>query len=96
MAAIDRQTQELQVFLSNFDGLEHLHCRRRDSLITLFSGPKEDPLFHARFRNIKGKLWQLEMPTHTNRWQKTPFQGSLDQLMDALTSSFAWMLAPRS
>lgn len=58
------------------------------------SGPANDPVRHARFRRDTIHLWLLEMPTRGNRWERTGMRGTLDSLVDALISSFPWMLEP--
>ena len=50
-------------------GYEHLRVRRRGSLLTIESGPVEDPVKHARLRRDSVHLWTLEMATHTGRFE---------------------------
>ena len=80
--------------LAEFEGLEHLRARRRGDLLTLESGAKDDPVPHTRFRRVGVHKWQLEMPTHTGRWQTTPIRAQLIELVDAVITQFGWMLAP--
>jgi hypothetical protein len=32
------------------------------------------------------------MPTHTGRWEPTPFQANLEEIVDLLISDFGWTL----
>jgi hypothetical protein len=43
--------------MAGYDGLDHVRARRRADLLTLESGPKEDPIPHTRFRRIGVNKW---------------------------------------
>ena len=87
------QAREVERLLRRFPELGHLRVRRRGDLLTLESGPRRDPIRHARFRRDTVHLWRLEMATHTGRWQKTPFRDRLEALLELLVSAFPWTLA---
>lgn len=72
----------------------HLRVRRRADLITIESGPNNDPIPHARMRRVAVSLWTLEMPSHIGRWEKTPFRALRDDIVDALIVDFGWTLQP--
>lgn len=74
--------------------LRHLRVRHRADLVTIESGPEDDPVQHARLRRVAVSLWTLEMATHTGRWEKTPFRSSRDAVTDMLMQDFGWALAP--
>lgn len=74
--------------------LAHLRVRRRGDLVVIESGPKRDPVPHARFRRVTVHLWRLEMPTHTGQWQPTPLRDQLERLVDILINDFSWTLTP--
>lgn len=73
-------------------GFHHVRARRRGAVVTAESGPKSDPVPHARFRRDAVHLWVLEMPTHTGRWQPTGLRGQLPELLEALVRDFPWTL----
>ena len=75
-------------------GLTHLHVRQRAALITIESGPTGEQVPHARLRRIGANRWQLEMATHTARWQPTPIQASLEEVLTILVHDFGWTLQP--
>jgi hypothetical protein len=81
-------------FLQARDGLGHLRVRRRADLLTLESGPEDDPWPRARLRRLSARQWALECATHTARWEKTGFHGTLPDLLDLLVSTFPWIVAP--
>ena len=68
--------------------------RHRADLLTIESGPKDDRIPCARFRRVGVHRWQLEMPTHSGRWQATPLRASLDELLTMLVNDFGWTLQP--
>jgi hypothetical protein len=84
----------VRAFLAVRDGLGHLRVRRRADLLTLESGPEDDPIPHARLRRASARHWTLECATHTARWEKTGFQGTREKLLDLLVSTLPWVVAP--
>lgn len=89
----DFRAGELQDDLRKL-GFEHLRVRKRGDLLIVESGPVADPSPHARFRRETVNLWRLEMPTHTGRWEVTPFRDLLDRLVQDLVTNFPWTLTP--
>jgi hypothetical protein len=85
----------VRAYFDQFDGLEHLRVRERADLLVLESGPIDDPIPHARLRRLGREMWRLEMATHTGRWQVTPDHGPLRLLLQRLTQTYGWILAPR-
>ena len=81
-------------FLGRYEELGHLRVRHRADLVTIESGPADDPIPHARLRRVTVNLWRLEMATHTGRWQPTPVRALLDEVLETLVEVFPWTLAP--
>jgi len=75
-------------------GLSHLRVRRRAALLTLESGPEYDRIPHARLRRVGAHQWQLEMATHSGRWQATPMRARLEEAVEMLIHEFGWTLQP--
>ena len=75
-------------------GHEHLRVRRRGALLTIESGPQDDPVTHVRLRRDTAELWTLEMATHTGRFEQTPFRDRLEPLLEMLVEQFGWTLEP--
>ncbi|PKN57084.1 MAG: hypothetical protein CVU56_12905 [Deltaproteobacteria bacterium HGW-Deltaproteobacteria-14] len=80
--------------LSSREGLGHLRVRARGPVLTIESGPEEDPVQHARLRRDTVHLWVLEMPARGGRWERTPFRAQLDALEELLVEQFGWCLEP--
>jgi len=95
LAATDDDVRGVEAILRRFPELAHLRVRRRAAVLTIESGTSERPVAHARIRRQAAKIWQLEMATHTGRWQPTPFCGSRDELVEVLVGNFGWTLADR-
>ena len=71
---------------------KHLRAVRRGVVITLVSGEVDDPVAHARMRRVSEQYWRLEMPSH-GRWQRTPVESKLGDLVSTLINVFGWTLA---
>jgi len=82
----------LQIKLERMPDLGHLRVRARGAVLTLESGPTDDPWPHVRFRRDTVHLWLVEMPARGGRWNKTPFRGELDELVDMVAETFPWTL----
>jgi hypothetical protein len=63
-------------------------------VLTIESGPDDDAFPHARLRRVTTQSWRLEMPTSRGRWEPTPVQGVLRDVLKALIDEFGWTLAP--
>lgn len=79
-------------FLAQHPDLAHIGVRRYGPLLILESGSDGDRHARARLRRVTKQWWTLEMPTHTGRWEPTPFRGQRDELLQALIENFGWTL----
>jgi hypothetical protein len=93
LAAEDDDAGDLEDALAE-RGFTHLRARHRGELLTIESGPKSGPMAHARLRRDTVHLWILEMPTHTGRWERTPYRQTMDQHVELLATQLSWALAP--
>lgn len=82
----------VEKFVQRLPELAHLRARRRAALITIESGPEDDPVPHARLRRVSSNCWRLEMPTFSGRWEPTPFEGGLEDVLSMLVADFGWTL----
>ena len=90
-SADSNDADDVEAFLHDRH-FRHLRTRHRADLVTIESGPAGDPIPCARLRRVSVHLWRLEMPTHTGRWEITPFRASLAELLDLLVDRFPWAL----
>ena len=75
-------------------GLTHLRARKHGELVVIESGPKDDPIPHVRLRRDTVHYWTLEVATHTGRWEKTGFRGTIEQLLETVVTELPWTVAP--
>ena len=76
----------LEALLSRRPDLAHLYAKKRGSSLTIASG--EPPHNHARVTALGRNVWGLSLPRHTGRWERTPFVGTLEEVIDTLTTDF--------
>lgn len=75
-------------------GLTHLRVRARGDLLTIESGPEDDPVKHARLRRSTVHLWTLEIADHRGRFEPAGLRDLSDKLLDTLVTDFPWVLEP--
>jgi hypothetical protein len=85
--------EAVHAYLADRD-LCHLRTRKYGALVIIESGPPEDPIPHARLRRDTVHLWTLEIATHTGRWEKTGFRAPRNELLELLTTTLPWTIAP--
>jgi len=93
LTAESHDAEALESFLASL-GHKHLRVRRRADILTIESGPTDDPYPHARLRRVTVHYWRLEMPNHSGKWDPTPVRGLLNDVQRALVDSFPWTIAP--
>lgn len=75
-------------------GAAHVRTRTYGAAVIVESGPKRDPLRHARLRRDTVHLWCLDIADHRGRWERTPLRAPLDDLVSSLAREFPWALTP--
>jgi hypothetical protein len=83
-----RELKKVESFLRTH-GYTH-RAVARGELITIVTEADAWPM--ARVRRLARDHWQLEMATHTKRWEPTPFIDGLDGVLDLLGTAFPWTL----
>lgn len=58
-------------------------------------GPQEEPEDDDRVRltDLGDGFFGLSVKRHTGRWEKTPFAGTVDEVVDAMTGTMQHLLA---
>lgn len=92
MAVSPRDAEQLQQLLVADESLGHLRTKSRGDSITIFSGHGADQQKHARLTQLGPATWGLSLPRHTGRWERTPFVGSMDELVATLVRDFSFYL----
>jgi hypothetical protein len=78
-----RAARELTTLLAD-QGLTHLRVTKRGDALTVVSGPDAYP--EIRIIASDTDSWRLEVADHRGRWEATPFEGDLAELVDAALS----------
>jgi hypothetical protein len=92
LAATDADRSIAEAFLKK-RRLSHLHVKKRAATLALDAGPADDPWPRARFRLLTKQRWALDIADPAGRWESTPFQASLGDLLTLLADTFPWILA---
>lgn len=82
-------------FLEEHAELAHLRVRKRGDLLILESGPRGDPIPHARLRRVTKQCWTPELPSHMGVWSPLPVRLPIRNVLDLLRTDFAWVLTPQ-
>lgn len=92
MTIAQAELEEVLRLLSRSEGLGHLRVKKRAQSITIWSGDKADEQQHARLTRLGRATWGLSFPHHSGRWEKTPFVGSMEEVVTTLMSDFSFHL----
>lgn len=89
-----KDTSELKLaeLLEQYEGLDYLSVKRRANSLTIYSTGEDGSQNHAKFTSLGGSVWGLSFPRHTGRWEKTPFVGSLEELVGTLVEDFRFYI----
>ncbi len=74
-------------------GIEHLHIQARGDHLVLYFLEDEEKINRVRFTRLAVNKYQLSMADHKGRWEKSPFTGTIPELVDMLIEQFSFMLA---
>jgi len=74
-------------------GIDHLYIQARGDHLVLYSLEDEEKVNRVRFTRLSSNKYQLSMADHRGRWEKTPFTGTIPELVEMLIEQFSFMLA---
>ena len=77
-------------------GLNHLKTGVRGKNISVYSEYEGSRENRCRFIQMSGKEFKLGMADHNGKWESTPFEGSIDELLDMVMTQFGWVLTDYS
>lgn len=72
--------------------LKHLDAAVRGKNIVIYSefeGKKEN---RCRFTQVSTRTYELGMADHNGKWEPTPFEGTVDELLEMVLKEFEWVL----
>ena len=74
-------------------GLYHLKAGVRGKSISVYSEYEGNRENRCRFTQVSGKQFILGMADPNGKWESTPFEGTIDELLDMVISQFGWVLS---
>jgi len=74
-------------------GINHLYIQARGDHLMLYTLEDEEKINHVRFTRLSVNKYQLSMANHRGRWEKTPYTGTIPELVELLIEQFSFMLA---
>jgi len=89
--SLKKQADIVEKHLHN-KGFKHLFVLIRTNNIVIYSKDGSNIENRARLTFIQDSTFQLSMADHTGRWEMTPFQGDLDELLKTITEDFSFAL----
>lgn len=92
LPADEDDAEDLRELLHGDPKLRHLRVRKRASVLTVESGPKDDPVQHVRLRRLTLHKWTLEIATHMGDWQPTGERALMKELVAYLRHQCPWVL----
>ena len=91
---------KLEQLLPRYECTRGLRMRFRGKATTLYREvtlePGQPPGIddRIRFTQVGRERYTLSVLLHTGRWERTPFVGSLDELVDVIASTMPHLVAP--
>lgn len=74
-------------------GINHLYIQSRGDHLMLYSLEDEEKTNRVRFTRLSVNIYQLSIANHQGRWEKTPFTGTIPELVEMLFEQFSFVLA---
>jgi len=73
-------------------GLTHLKTALRGKSISIYSEYEGSRENRCRFTQISGCNFALGMADHNGKWEYTPFEGTINELLEMVMTQFNWVL----
>jgi hypothetical protein len=73
-------------------GLNHLKVTARGESIVIYSEYNEKKENRCRFTHLSDQTYLLGVANHNGKWEITPFEGAIDELLDIVINQFGWVL----
>ena len=73
--------------------LKHLKVTIRGKNIVIYSEYEKEKENRCRFTQINPRLYIMNMADHTGKWESTPFEDGLEELLKMVMEQFPWVLA---
>lgn len=76
--------------------LKHLNVAVRGKNIVIYSESDGNKENRCRFTSLSGATYELGMADHRGKWEPTPFEGTVDELLKMVMTQFEWVLCDYS
>jgi hypothetical protein len=73
-------------------GYDYLKTAVRGSHIVIYTEENGEKINRSRLTKIKGDTFMLGMADHRGKWETTPFEGNVKELVSMLTEQFPWVI----
>lgn len=80
--------------LERHEKLEHLCVKKWGKHLTLYSNEGKEQHNHARLTWLGGQSWGLSLPNWIGRWERTPFMGTMKEIIETLVEDLGFHLEP--
>lgn len=74
-------------------GYNYLKATARGNHIVIYTEENGEKINRCRLTKLKGDTFILGMADHRGRWEPTPYEGNIKELVSMLTEQFPWVLA---
>lgn len=88
---LERDRDKIKRKLNQID-LKHLNVGVRGKNIVIYSEYDGNRENRCRFTNISTGIYELGMADHNGKWEPTPFEGKIDELLEMVLTEFEWVL----
>ena len=72
--------------------LNHLNVAIRGKNIVIYSEYEKQKENRCRFTQMRTNSYIMNMANHKGKWESTPFEGSLDEVLQMVLEQFPWVL----
>ena len=74
-------------------GFSYLKAAARGSHVVIYSEENGEKINRSRLTKLKGDTFMLGMADNKGRWEPTPYEGNVKELVSMLTEQSPWVLA---
>ena len=72
--------------------MDHLLVTVRGTNIVVYSEYEKQKENRCRFTQARANSYIMNMANHSGKWEATPFEGSLEELLQMVIEQFPWVL----
>jgi hypothetical protein len=73
-------------------GYIHLNVRTHGKNLVIYSEEHSEKINRSRLTRINSQTYRLSMANHQGKWEPTPYEGPLSEMINMITEQFAFTL----